>query len=431
MPIGDLRVILLSDIQRVFVTRAEYETLAAQARAAAKTSDPTRPAAVLSADYVANVEENRARIMGTLVVTAPDDQLSAIELDLSGVALRSATLDGQPASLGRNPAGAAVLFVRGAGRHTLKVEILAAVETAAAERTLSFQIPTPPATRLRLSVPGHVELKSGGTVIRRRTDEDAQTTEFDLLPRRGTNNLVLSLNNRQLQNERVVVAHGVLIDEITSAYERLHVTASLSVLHGATDRFRFALPEGFEVTGASAPEVARWEVATEEVAGADPRRVLTVFLREPTTDTIALNISAARSPVPLDEWQMPKLSALDVAGEAMVLGLLVESRLKPADIRPENLISIDVDVLAHALPASVEQDRAGAPPVRAMAAFYAPRAGYELRARFDAPQSELRARRMSCSLCPKNSSKRTAGSPSSMRMTGWLSSISPRRAVGK
>ncbi len=137
--------------------------------------------------------------------------------------------------------------------------------------------------------------------------------------------------------------------------------------------------------------MARWEVAAEEVAGADPRRVLTVFLREPTTDTIALNISAARSPVPLDDWQMPKLSALDVAGEAMVLGLLVENRLKPADIRPENLISIDVDVLAHALPASVEQDRAGAPPVRAMAAFYAPRAGYELRARFDAPQSELRA----------------------------------------
>ncbi len=255
VPIGDLRVILLSDIQRVFVTRAEYDTLAAQARAAAKTSDPTRPAAVLSADYIANVEENRARILGTLVVTAPDDQLSAIELDLSGVALRSATLDGQPASLGRNPAGAAVLFVRGAGRHTLNLEILAAVETAAAERTLSFQIPTPPATRLRLSVPGHVELKSGGTVILRRTDEDAQTTEFDLLPRRGANNLVLSLNNRQLQNERVVVAHGVLIDEITSAYERLHVTASLSVLHGATDRFRFALPEGFEVTGASAP---RW-----------------------------------------------------------------------------------------------------------------------------------------------------------------------------
>ena len=77
----------------------------------------------------------------------PNDALSAVELDLSGVALRSATLDGKPAALGRNPAGMPVLFVSGAGRHELKLEILAPLDTAAAQRTLSFQIPTPPATR--------------------------------------------------------------------------------------------------------------------------------------------------------------------------------------------------------------------------------------------------------------------------------------------
>ena len=56
-------------------------------------------------------------------------------------------------------------------------------------------------------------------------------------------------------------AHAVLIDEVTTAYERLHVTASLSVLHGAADQFRFVVPAGFEVTGVTAPQVARWAVA--------------------------------------------------------------------------------------------------------------------------------------------------------------------------
>jgi hypothetical protein len=384
VPFADLHVILSADIQRVFVTREEYEALAAKAKQASRPDEPKQPAAVLSADYVATIEENRARLVGTLVVAAPDDSLSAVDLDLSGVALRSATLDDKPAALGRNPAGWPVLFVSGAGRHELKLEILAPVETAAAQRTLSFQIPTPPATRIKLIVPGYVEIKSGATVIRHDVDP-RQGTTFDLLPRRGQNSLVLSLNNRQLRKERVVVAHAVLIDEITTAYERLHVTASLSVLHGAADQFRFALPNGFEVTSVSAPQVARWAVTTE-----DGQRILDVRLREAITDTVSLNIAAIRSPVSLEEWRLPKLAALDVAGQAAVVGLLLDNRLKPYDLRPKNLISIDSSVLSQTLPASWLESRADAPPVAAVAAFYAPRGDYDLQARFAAPPTELR-----------------------------------------
>jgi hypothetical protein len=81
---------------------------------------------------------------------------------------------------------------------------------------------------------------------------------------------------------------------------------------------------------------------------------------------------------------------LDVAGEAIVVGILLENRLRPSDFRPENLISIDTSVLAAALPASIEQDRAGAPAITAIAAFYGPRSDYNLRARFTAPETELR-----------------------------------------
>jgi hypothetical protein len=386
VPFADLHLILSAGVERVFVTRAEYETLAAQARAAAKPTPATQPAAVLSADYQGTIEENRARLLGTLVVTAPDDALNVVELDLSGVALRSATLDGQAAVLGRNPAGVPVLFVRGAGRHELKLEILAVVETAAAQRTLTFQIPTPPATRLRLAVKGHVEIKSGATLVSREVDEKLQTTVFDLLPRRGQNSLVLSLNNRQLQKERVVVAHGVLIDEITSAYERLHATASMSVLHGATDQFRFLVPEGFEVTTVDAPQVARWAVSNDE-----GRRTLDVHLREATTDTVSLHISAIRSPARLEDWQFPKLAPLDVAGEWAVIGLLLENRLKPNDLKPQGLISIDAGVLAETLPNSARETQAGAPALTQAAAFYAPTGQYDLEASFLVPAAELRA----------------------------------------
>ena len=160
VPFDDLHIILSSDVQRVFVTREEYEALAAKAKLASKPEGSVQPAAVLSADYVATLDENQARFLGTLIVMAPDEALHAVQLDLSGVALRTATLDNKPAALGRDSAGIPILFVSGAGRHELKLEILAPVDTAVAQRTLAFQIPTPPATRLKLTVPGNVEIKS-------------------------------------------------------------------------------------------------------------------------------------------------------------------------------------------------------------------------------------------------------------------------------
>ncbi len=385
VPFSDLHVILSADVHRVFVTREEYEDLAAKARKASEPEASKQPAALLSADYVATIEEHRARLLGTLVLTAPDDAVHEVALNLSGVAIRSATLDGKPAPLALRNAAVPVLFVTGAGRHELKLEILAPLETAAAQRTLSFQIPTPPATRFRLTAAGYVEIKSGATVIRRDVDEQRQVTQFELLPRPGNNSLVLSLNNRQLQKERVVVAHAVLIDEITSGYERLHATVSLSVLHGATDQFRFSVPAGFEVTSVSAPQVARWAVVTE-----DGQRILDVRLREAISDSLSLNIAAVRTPASLEGWQLPKLTALDVAGQMAVVGLLLESRLKPYDLRPKNLISIDARVLAQTMPASLLEAQSGAPVVVAVAAFYAPRADYEVQARFAAPAPELR-----------------------------------------
>jgi hypothetical protein len=385
VPFDDLHVILSSDVQRVFVTREEYEALAARAKLAARPQEHEQPAAVLSADYVATIEENRARLRGALVVTAPGDAWCAVPLDLSGVALRAATLDDKPAALGRDPSGATVLFVSGAGRHELQLEILAPLETAAAQRTFSFRIPTPPATRIKLTVAGNVEIKSGATIIRREVDQQPATV-FDLLPRRGMNSLVLSLNNHQLRKESVVVAHGVLVDEITSAYERLHVTESLSVLHGAAEQFRFALPEGFEVTGVSGAQVGRWSITTE-----NRQRILDVRSREPITDVASLNISAIRTPVELGAWRSPRLTVLDVAGQAAVIGLFMESRLKPYDLQPTSLVSIDASALAQSLPAALVERRPGAAAVGLVAAFYAPQGDYDLKARFAPLPAELRA----------------------------------------
>lgn len=384
VPFEDLNVILESDAQRAFLTRQEYEELIAKAAAKPVVKVPLS-AAVVAAQYTARLEEARALIDGKLQVDLLEDGLFAVPLELGGVGIRSALLDGKPAPLSRNEQGQVVLFVQGAGKHELVLALTAPVATSAATQSLSLSLPLTAATKLELTVPGDVEIRGGASVVNRTFDAAAGLTKFELLPQRGQLGIVMSLNNKMLQEQRVVVASSVLVTEVTQGYERLHATVSHRVLHGAVDKLRFELPAGFEVTQVASPLLARWEVKKDAMPA-----VLEAILREPTTEPIVLAITATRSPPALEKWSLPRLVPLDVAGQVAVVGLLVEDRFDPQRITTGGLIPVDADTLSAAIPQSVFQAEPGAPTVRQTVSFYAPARDYQLSAEFARPPVELR-----------------------------------------
>ncbi|MCH5376660.1 MAG: hypothetical protein JJ992_22065, partial [Planctomycetes bacterium] len=271
VPFDDLNVLLEGDVERMFLTREQYEELIAKAKKSGPDKPAPHAALILAGEYEAQIERGRARLTGTLDLEVMADGLQALPLELSGIGLRDARLDDRAAAIGRNEQRQPVLFVEGRGRHRLTLEMVTPLVTSAAQQTLNFRLPAPPAARLGLTVPGNVEVKSGASVVRREVDEAAGVTRFQLLLPREQTSLVMSLNNRMLRRQRVVIARSVLVDEVTSAYERLHATVSLGVLHGAATGFRFVLPAGFEPTEVLCPMMARWEVQNQ-----DERRELEV-----------------------------------------------------------------------------------------------------------------------------------------------------------
>jgi hypothetical protein len=383
VPFADLSVLLENQPQRVFLPRDQYEELLKKAKKAAEVRAP-QAAMIAAADYVATIQDERAQIAGTLSIDVLEDGLHGLPLDLSGVGLRRASLDGQAASIGREADGRLTLFVQGKGRHTLVLEIVAPLETMAAQQVLTFRLPQPPAARFRLTVPGDVEVKSGAAVAGRVVDQQAGVTRFDLLPKPGDNTLVMTLNSRLQRRQRAVVARSVLVDEVTQAYERLHGTVSLAVLHQAVDRFRFVVPEGFEVTQVDSPLLARWAIEREP-----ERRVLDVRLREQTVQTVVLNISAVRTPPTFEKWSFPKLQPLEVVGQVAVVGLLVEDRLDAQSLAAQGVIPIDSSVLQAAIPASMLRAEPGAPPLRPVVAYYVPQGDFALSGRFVRPPAEV------------------------------------------
>ncbi|UCF33788.1 MAG: hypothetical protein JSV78_00460, partial [Phycisphaerales bacterium] len=384
VPFEDLTVLLSAppalgaDPRHVLLSREEYDALIRKAK---KTPHVAKPFTVtpVSARYAISIGEGRAELKGQLTLEAAEEGLHAMELDVAGVGIRHASLDGLSAPIGRSREGKLTLFVDGPGRHKLDVDLVAPVETTTALQTLSFKAPLAPVTKMYLTVPGDVEIRHGADVIDRRFDEDAQETRFELAPQPGMMSLVMTLNSRLLQRRRVVVARSVVFDEITQAYERLHATYSMAVLHCPVDVFRFALPEGFEVTSVKTPLLSYWAVEEEGSA-----RILRVQLRESTTDTVVVSFSAVASinEERMRNWTLPSLMPLEVTGHVSVIGLLLDDRLKATSLQnAPSLLPIDTQVLTDALPEVLLTDPAedgfrasAAIGLRAIGAYYAPAA---------------------------------------------------------
>ncbi len=297
--------------------------------------------------------------------------LHLVPLTFNGVGIRLVTLNDKATPLAHDAKLGVVLPVEGVGRHTLQVELTAPLVTTAARQTLQLELPTAPASTFHVSVAGNVEIKSGAAIVRREVDEQKNVTQLDLALNPGPLALAFSLNNKQLAKDRIVIARGVLVDEVTSAYERLHATVSLIVLHGSLPETKLAMPTGFEVTSVHSPHVSRWEMKGDD---------LVVTFREAVVEPVTLELTATRYGPPPAGWKFPRLAPRDVASQAFVLGVAVEDRWEIRQVVPEGLIPIDTAVLTNAMPESVFAPGAGLPGIRPVVAYYAPHELYGLSA---------------------------------------------------
>jgi len=384
VPFEAIPVLFERESDRVLLPRGQFEELQALARRREAMVPPV-PALLSAAQYHLAVGQDRAVITGELKVSVLGEGLQSVPLGFSGLGLRNATLDSRPAPLGRRDDGHLALFVEGQSDHTLAIEAVAPLQTTAARQVLDVALPLPPGSRITLAVPGDVELRSGAAVASRTWDEKAGETRFELVPAGEHLALVLTLNSRLKRKDRVVVVRSVLIAEVTQAYERLHATVSLDVLHRAVDEFRFQVPTGFEVTEVQSPLLSRWAVTP--VAGGSQ---VQVFLREETTGTVVLALSALRTRPDLSAWQCPRLAAQDVVGQVAVVGVLLEDRLQLEAVSASGLMDIDSSVILNALPPSARLEDPGRPPLRAALAYYAPAGDYALSGRFAKPPPGLR-----------------------------------------
>ena len=344
VPLESLDVLLDGNSNRVLLSREEYDALLKSAKTREIKRAPM-DSAILSANYTGEISEGVALIKGELVVESLNEGLVQIPLPLSGVAIRSATIDGQPAKLWRNKHMQIVLVTASQSRQTLNIEMTVPLQTSAARQVMSLQLPSPSTNSFKLKVPGNVEVKSGVPVVERTYNQTNNTTQFDLLPSRKTMNIVMSLNNRLLKDEQVAVSRSVSIHKLTPHSQEIHVTCSMDVIHGVLEQVEFSVPDGFQVSHVFTELLSQWEIKDAPEDSDESGKRLVVKLRQPTRDDFVLNITAVRNTGAVGQWKADDIRPVDVAGHVSVVGVLADTALKSAKLVSEGVIPIDHEFL--------------------------------------------------------------------------------------
>jgi hypothetical protein len=383
VPFDDLKTVLASGIQRIYLPRNEYEDLLKKANV--KPGDtPPQQALLLSAKYRINILGDSALVVGDFQVESLAVGLQQLPLGFSGVSILDVTVDEDAASLVRDSEQLVRLLLPSIGKSQVQFSMSAAVHHAAAEQTLTVLLPHAANSKIDLIVPGNIEIKSGASVLKRTVDEEQNVTRFELMAKPGLLQITMSLNNKRLKTEEIVVARNVLVAELTQAIQRLHGTFSMQVQQGAASDFRFAIAAGFQVTDVQAPGVSRWSVAEE-----DSQQILTVEMRVPQTEDLLIKITALNSSPALDEWAFPKIEPLDVLVSTGVVGILADRRLAINSLETDGVIALDTQILEQALPESIFVVEPGAPLIRVLGTYYVPQSDYEISAEVTHPENRI------------------------------------------
>ena len=395
VPEIELSALLDGCADRVLLPRNEFDELVAKADAIAKAdaekmriaglSSPAPVSfAMLASKYEIQVEGELVSISGVVELETFANEPVLIPLPHTGVVLRGVTLDANPAKIGRKTDNDPLLvIVEKNGKHRLQLEYVTTLQIDSTRQEFAFKVPTAPQSQWSLEIPGDVELESGASIIKRTVDGHGVTgkTRFEFIAQSGNVHLVMTLNSHKSRSVRAVLAKSVQFNEITENYRRIHATVSLDVLHRPIDSFSFAVPDGFDVTDVDTTMLNNWKMQDGK---------LELRFREPVSGNVGIRLSAIRNEaISNNETDFTVFVPLDVDSNVAVFGLLLDTRLNVGNISADGLIRIESTALRSAIPKSVFDAAPGAPTIRLVSAWYAPKEAAKISAFFTQPRAEI------------------------------------------
>ena len=301
LPESDLEALISRDKRGVLMSRMEFEELFRKASENQKSIPKNLQTAFTGhLQYDGEWIEEHLQLKLTARYQQFVEGWQQISFPMRGVAVESATLDGQPARLGRNGETVTVLS-NTEGPHEIVLNLSVSSALVGSDRVVAFTLPS--------GLPGELQLKipAGQRLLVNEREVGAGSQETYRLPVGGQGELRLTRTDREgaAQTDTLVFANTAIGLSVAPGELSWQASTSLQVYGQSVDEIEFSVPQSLEIAQVTANGLESWELNDD----ADERNRTSIRLRfrQPVRGSRSVAIRGV-STVDVDKsWTVPNL----------------------------------------------------------------------------------------------------------------------------
>lgn len=263
VPAEDLDVVVERDRRGTMLTKKKFEELLALAKANATKAGPNLPVVLTSGSYQARIVGDQMLLSVTAEITQFASDWQLLNFAMQRISVEKATLDNEPAMLGRNQDGSVSLLSDGKGSHVLQMELSTELTSQGSDQVAAFALLRAPTGTLSLTLPAGKRLLVGALQLERPAPLD-QPADYKIAIG-GASGIQLRITDRAAENasDALTFASTGYGLHVAPGEVTWHALTTLQIFGKPVDRLTFTVPATLEIADVEATGLEAWALGDD------------------------------------------------------------------------------------------------------------------------------------------------------------------------
>ncbi|QDT30116.1 hypothetical protein Enr10x_54760 [Gimesia panareensis] len=308
LPLDQLDALMTRDRSGVLLSRAQYEKLKKQAEVnAGGTGLPDTRVIVYGAAYEATISERQLIINAKISIRQFPQSLTVVSLPLTGLAVESAQLNGQPAMIARGEGQQPVLqlFSQTAGEHQLELRFSAPLNTVGSDQVSQFKLLSGVPSQFKIKVPVDRHLVVNDLKVK-SSSQDGKLAAYEFpVGGDGQVSIRITEQSQQQANDSLVFARSGIGVSVSPGKVAWQAQTTLNIYGQALDRVLLSVPQSLEIVSVESTGLESW--ALNDSMRDRGRTEITLNYRQPIEGERQIICRGVMTTEADEDWDVPDL----------------------------------------------------------------------------------------------------------------------------
>lgn len=337
VPYKNLKEVLDKKEQGVFIPYSDFLKLweeATKKPPVKEIAPPPMDAAIIHATYKGEVHDEIVEFHGELKISAIKDKWAKLILKFDNVALTGASLNDQPPLMSPKDNGLELVMPE-KGEYTLKVDFSTRVQSLPGKKTINFNLPSSPLTKLDITMPGtDLDIKIEPMLSQKTSVSNGKTEFSAFIASSGSVSIGWLVKSEETTAKSLIFSKSVSELSIMEAVYSLRTAFHLSIIQAKTDTLELKIPKLLNLVSVEGNNIKEWALGDDGI--------LKVTLYEKISGDYLLKIRTEKFRNP-DEanFDFPAIEVRDALRQEGMIAVEGEASLKIKVAKSGQLTQID------------------------------------------------------------------------------------------